>query len=217
MQKTQTQKEKELIRMSITPVMADSFITVAEKAIDEYRKELHELIEPFKKLEEPYLAAKAKIDMLETEIKKYELTLETISRARTGNNSPDFRVKRATSHTESKRSRGNVIKWNREFALILKTENRFMKYEELVAAFFKRFPNLKTAEAIDRKLYQQLGNMKEGEADAKRRREAGKKNNRKDSADFLRYKDEWGLIEWFGNDYVPLPQYMKQFMYQNAS
>lgn len=217
MQKTQLQKEKELIRLSVSPVIADSFITIAEKAITDYREKLHSLIEPFKELEELYLAEKTKIESIEKEINIYELTLETISRAKSGNNEPDYRIKRATSHKEVKNKREGLIKWNKEFGIILKAENRFMRFEELVAAFFKRFPNLKTADGIDRKLNQQHGNMKEGEKDVKRRREAGKKNMRSDSAELLRYKDEWGLIEWFDANYLPLPQYMKQFMYSNAS
>jgi hypothetical protein len=217
-QKSQTEKFAELIKVNLSPKQADTLIPRVEAAIVTSKQKLNdELLPPFREIEGRYMELKTQIDFLQKGIDDDTQLLEVLLRGR-NNRKGEVKVIRSASHISDRRSkeaRANNIKWNYEFKIILETENRMMTYEELVAAFKKRYPSL---DITQRKINQQFGNMNAGVKETIDRVKKGKRNIR--GTDFLVYENHWGKLDWFDvtniNKPVPKAAYMKPFMFAHG-
>jgi hypothetical protein len=206
---------KDLLQLNVTIGQASSLIPILETEVGEIGTKYTEAKGEADLAEQDYMQKKK----IETELKEIwnekKALLETILRHTGKLKNKDARLMRSSSHTESKPS--NRIQWGQEFMLILKTEQRFMSYQELVSHYGKRHPGIDlTTDAMKKKIAHQEGNFVASEPAIKKFIKEGVRKSQR-QIPLFRYNDKWGLAEWFTDDLVPHPKYIKEFMFADQN
>lgn len=213
-----TQEKKQLLTFSVTAEQAAVFIPILQDEIVQIGQKQTEALGFTKEAEREWLKFKKESDLLTDMLKSKKTLLENILR-QTGRDKNANNLMRSGTHATTGISRqigSGGIQWSKEFTIILKTENRFMTWDELWNAYFKRYPNL-NKEAFKGKFNSQKANMI---ATAKNTMQQMQEKTpfSKRLTPFVLYKEKhFGLPEWVNDEIVPYPQYIKQFMFKAAS
>lgn len=201
---------KDIVSVSLSLNTSKALVSTIETLIREQSSKLQDALNNsgFNELQQKYFDEKQKIEDLESELNSNKSLLETLARTNGGNKDVN-NLMRTKSHNDSKGK--NKFRWPKEFEIVLKTEQRFMSYESLFEAMKKKYPA--EVAALAKNTFWATRNMilKSIKA-AKERIGAGEKLYA-NATPLIEYKELIGLREWTDDNFVPLPQYIKQFMY----
>lgn len=185
----------------LTENQTKRLINALEEQIIEHKLKLEQYIEPFKELEKLYLSDKARIECIQQELTDDESTLQLLSTIRTGK--VQERIIRTSSHLKAKIKKPHATRfaWGSWTVSILNNADRFMLIDEVFSTLVN-----KHVEVTNRINETSAGYVKANYKETiKGSLQKGK---------LVVFKEKIGLKAWMQDDNLPLPSYIKEFMYQ---